>query len=249
MVKVGDYVKVYQANMETQNPPIVVKVIDELNRLEGEFIRVDAEFGGSSLLYKDDELDIFEVIEGRPYIETPKVGDTILIYSYGYVDLEVPHVASVEKTDVDGAGQYVIWLSNEIRELPEMIVLNQLKWEFYDGAVDDDYPIPPSYAELASRGMTLSEYVGEEMSAETLNFKPSEDIVTEPSHYNQGKFETIEMIQEITDGYKASGFIAHCVGTAVKYLSRAPYKSSLLTDLKKARQYITFAIEYLEGER
>lgn len=70
--------------------------------------------------------------------------------------------------------------------------------------------------------------------------------VEHPSHYTQGRFETIEMIEEITKGY-SDGFVAHCVGTAVKYESRAPFKhASPLEDLKKARQYLTFAIEHLE---
>lgn len=73
------------------------------------------------------------------------------------------------------------------------------------------------------------------------------DAVEHPSHYNQGRFETIEVIEEFTKGYE-NGFVAHCVGTATKYISRAPYKhdDGGLEDLKKARQYLTFAIEHME---
>lgn len=71
----------------------------------------------------------------------------------------------------------------------------------------------------------------------------STDNVNSPQHYTQGRFETIEMIEEIAQGYD-DGFLGHCVGTAVKYLSRAPYKhESPVEDLKKAEKYIQFAIE------
>lgn len=74
------------------------------------------------------------------------------------------------------------------------------------------------------------------------------DAVSHPSHYTTGKFETIEMIEEITKGYD-DGFVAHCVGTAVKYLSRAPFKHDDPTeDIGKARQYLTFAIDHLTEE-
>lgn len=71
--------------------------------------------------------------------------------------------------------------------------------------------------------------------------------VNHPSHYKSGRFETIEMIEEITKGYD-DGFVAHCVGTSVKYLSRAPFKHESPTeDLRKSEQYLRFAIEHLEG--
>ena len=68
------------------------------------------------------------------------------------------------------------------------------------------------------------------------------DVVNNPSHYNNGRFETIEMIEEITKGY-ADGYQAYCVGNAIKYLSRAPFKhGSPLEDMRKAAKYIEFAI-------
>lgn len=71
------------------------------------------------------------------------------------------------------------------------------------------------------------------------------DAVQHPSHYNQGRFETIEVIEEFTKGYN-DGFVAHCVGTATKYISRAPYKhESPAEDLRKAAKYLEFAIEHL----
>lgn len=73
------------------------------------------------------------------------------------------------------------------------------------------------------------------------------DAVHQPAHYTQGKFETIEIIEEITQGY-SDGFVAHCAGTAIKYIARAPFKhASPLEDLKKSRAYMDFAIARIEG--
>jgi len=73
------------------------------------------------------------------------------------------------------------------------------------------------------------------------------DAVNHPNHYTQGKFETIEVIEHIVTGYE-DPFVSHCVGTATKYLDRAPYKhADPLEDLRKARAYLDFAIEKLDG--
>src|SRR5690625_2124773 len=61
------------------------------------------------------------------------------------------------------------------------------------------------------------------------------DAVSHPNHYTQGKFETIEVIEHIVEGY-SDPFVSHCVGTATKYLDHAPYKhDDPLEDLRKAR--------------
>lgn len=69
------------------------------------------------------------------------------------------------------------------------------------------------------------------------------DVIDKPSHYNQGGVETIEIIKQITNGYK-NGFDAYCVGNSIKYLSRAPFKhDSVEEDINKARKYLEFLIE------
>lgn len=74
------------------------------------------------------------------------------------------------------------------------------------------------------------------------------DAVNSPAHYKRGKFETIEVIEEITAGY-SDGFVAHCAGTAIKYIARAPYKHDTpLEDLRKAERYLAFAIKRLEAK-
>lgn len=79
------------------------------------------------------------------------------------------------------------------------------------------------------------------------------DVVNHPTHYTQGRFEVIEIIEQTVAGYD-DPFVAHCVGTATKYVNRAPFKhESPLEDLRKAAKYIEFAIDHLakqdEGER
>ena len=77
----------------------------------------------------------------------------------------------------------------------------------------------------------------------------SRDSVEHPSHYTQGGVEVIEIIAQTVSGYD-DGFTAHCVGTATKYLNRAPFKHETpLEDLKKAAKYLEFAIEHEEKKR
>lgn len=76
----------------------------------------------------------------------------------------------------------------------------------------------------------------------------SQDAVHHPNHYTQGRFETIEIIEEITQGY-LDGYVAYCVGNALKYLARAPFKHGEPTeDLAKAAKYLAFANAYLTQE-
>lgn len=71
------------------------------------------------------------------------------------------------------------------------------------------------------------------------------DPVSKPSHYAAGrKYEPKDVIRDWDLNFN--------LGNAVKYISRAGRKNDLIEDLKKARQYLDFEIEYLEkkfGER
>lgn len=70
-----------------------------------------------------------------------------------------------------------------------------------------------------------------------------EDVVNSPQHYKRGKFETIEVIEHITAGYDVP-FVAYCVGNAVKYIDRAPYKHESPEEcLRKAAWYLTRAAD------
>ena len=67
-----------------------------------------------------------------------------------------------------------------------------------------------------------------------------DDPVTHPSHYTDGKIETIHFIED-----KKLNFSR---GSAIKYIVRAGKKDPTkeVEDLKKAIQYLTFEIDRLE---
>lgn len=69
------------------------------------------------------------------------------------------------------------------------------------------------------------------------------DPVNHPEHYTKGRVETIEVLEQIGEGY--SWPESYLVATCAKYLCRAPYKGNALQDLKKARWYLQRAIESL----
>lgn len=71
------------------------------------------------------------------------------------------------------------------------------------------------------------------------------DVVNSPSHYTKGKFETIDVIEDVVKGLP--GKEAICVGNAIKYLSRYKHKNGI-EDVKKARWYIERLIQTLEDE-
>ena len=67
----------------------------------------------------------------------------------------------------------------------------------------------------------------------------SVDMVKEPPHYRShpSGVECIEIVKHMN----------FCLGNAVKYIWRAGQKGDILTDLRKARQYLDFEIERLEA--
>lgn len=137
---------------------------------------------------------------------------------------------------------------------------------FYDDAGDDRYisipdkdfkliveqtPVPAVSPELTDLLANISRRLYEVEES----LKPSEpsgantqaesvDNVNSPQHYRHGRFETIEIIEDITKKYD-DGFVAYCVGNAVKYIDRAPFKhGSPAEDLRKAAWYLTRAADY-----
>ena len=70
-----------------------------------------------------------------------------------------------------------------------------------------------------------------------------EDIIGHPNHYCEGrKFEPKDVIRDWNLNFN--------LGNAIKYISRNGRKEgeSSLKDLKKARQYLGFEIDYLENK-
>lgn len=66
------------------------------------------------------------------------------------------------------------------------------------------------------------------------------DNVNHPAHYTQGKFEVIEIIEQLTKGME--GQKAYCLGNVIKYIFRHENKNGV-EDLKKAEWYLKRVIE------
>ena len=78
-----------------------------------------------------------------------------------------------------------------------------------------------------------------EMIKDTENKK---EMVNHPSHYNMGKYEAIDVIEDWELGFN--------LGNTVKYISRAGHKDKdkVIEDLKKAAWYLDREIKRIEKE-
>lgn len=88
-------------------------------------------------------------------------------------------------------------------------------------------------------------------SYESVKRSPVEiiDLVNHPAHYQSGA--GIECIDAIHAALGDDGFVAHCRGTAMKYVFRAGKKGSAAEDLRKSAWYLDRAarvVENNEGE-
>lgn len=70
----------------------------------------------------------------------------------------------------------------------------------------------------------------------------NKEMINHPAHYNKGKFEAIEVIEDWKLGFN--------LGNTVKYISRAGHKdkSKTVEDLKKALWYLEREIKKLEDK-
>ena len=66
----------------------------------------------------------------------------------------------------------------------------------------------------------------------------SKEMINHPSHYNQGKYEAIDVIEDWQLNFN--------LGNTVKYISRAGHKDDIIQDLKKASWYLDREIKRLE---
>lgn len=63
------------------------------------------------------------------------------------------------------------------------------------------------------------------------------DNVNSPKHYTTGKYETIDVIEDIVEN-----FSSYCLGNIIKYISSYKNKNGV-EDLKKAKWYLNKLIE------
>ena len=64
------------------------------------------------------------------------------------------------------------------------------------------------------------------------------DNINRPKHYNQGKIEPIEVIEDWELGYH--------LGNVIKYIARAKHKGQYREDLRKARWYLDRHINLID---
>lgn len=121
----------------------------------------------------------------------------------------------------------------------------------YDDYDEDNYDDTP-LSKLIKEWEDLSDFVNEDIMADivsaNVDFEDEDEevsdkeMVNHPPHYNQGKFETIDIIEDIVAGYD-DPVEAYLVGTTLKYLARAPFKNAKKQDLEKAEFYLKRAID------
>lgn len=63
-----------------------------------------------------------------------------------------------------------------------------------------------------------------------VNTPPRADMVNHPAHYNHGKIEVIDVIEDWNLNFN--------LGSAVKYIGRADHKNNPIEDLEKAAWYL-----------
>lgn len=71
--------------------------------------------------------------------------------------------------------------------------------------------------------------------------KLKKNLVDHPAHYNTGKIEVIDFLEDQKLGFHE--------GNAVKYICRAQYKGNEIQDLKKALWYLDRKIKNLEKRK
>ena len=87
-------------------------------------------------------------------------------------------------------------------------------------------------------------YPGEYSYSNPYEPKNKPDLVNHPSHYETGKFECIDVMEEALGRDVVKGF---CIGNAFKYLYRAKRKNGL-DDLKKAQWYLNRVISMEDAD-
>ena len=65
------------------------------------------------------------------------------------------------------------------------------------------------------------------------------------SHYTVGGIQPIEYMKCKMSKEQYEGF---CLGNVIKYISRCDFKDAKVSDLKKAKDYLTWLIESVESE-
>lgn len=227
--EVGDRIVVTRLNGDVLYEPALVASressglvkIHLTDLFKTEYLQVSGEYADEWFLVKD-----LEKIES-----TPKVGQTVKVECQGQTKY-----GEVVETDVSVAGEYEFKVKSG--DSSKTYKLNQVdSIESYEGEEDK---IMPNYIQLASQGMTFSEFAGEEITEESLNFRPYDDKVNHPSHYNRYSREVIESIKGLCTPDEFRGYLK---GNIIKYSARYSGKDGI-QDIDKLAKYTQFLKEF-----
>lgn len=70
--------------------------------------------------------------------------------------------------------------------------------------------------------------------------------MNKPKHYTRYSFEVIDVIDEVCPNFDSS--VSGHLQNVIKYVFRAPFKGTLLKDLRKAEYYLKHTIEILQAK-
>lgn len=74
------------------------------------------------------------------------------------------------------------------------------------------------------------------------------DAVNHPQHYNHGKYEVINILEDQLSEMPLDAFGGFCLANSLKYELRAPYKGKPKEDLEKALWYLQRLIDHEEDK-
>jgi hypothetical protein len=101
-----------------------------------------------------------------------------------------------------------------------------------------------NYYIVQHNGTEMTYTVGKE-NCEVVDESLAPNMVDSPPHYNAGKYEVIDIIEDSLRDI-AGGFEAYCLGNVEKYTKRYRHKNGV-EDLRKAAWYLNKAIEHIEA--
>ena len=130
----------------------------------------------------------------------PKVGDKIFITMLNEVELEVPHLVTIDRFDdvdeyyayfsppiklyhdgeeneiylADGSGDEWEHVSEDYEQHEEESLQHRQTLAYYD-----DEALSPSYSDAVKAGKTFADYTGAHITAKSLDFKTKEDEIIE----------------------------------------------------------------------
>lgn len=227
--EVGDRIVVTRLNGDVLYEPALVASRESsglvkiylTDLFKSEYLQVSGEYADEWFLVKD-----LEKIES-----TPKVGQIVKVECHGQTKY-----GEVVETDVSVAGEYEFKVKSG--DSSKTYKLNQA--DSIETIKGEEDKIMPNYIQLASQGMTFSEFAGEDITEESLNFRPYDDKVNHPSHYNRYSREVIESIKGLCTPDEFRGYLK---GNIIKYSARYSGKDGI-QDIDKLAKYTQFLKEF-----